>query len=71
MTDEDVVENDRVVTAGDAVTVAGESVVEDVDALGNAGGAKVLARHRSIHHADADVDVVVDVVVGDLEETIR
>ena len=32
--------------------------------------AEVLVRHRSIHHAQPSIDVVIDIVVGDLEEAV-
>jgi hypothetical protein len=70
VTDENVVQHDGVVTAGDAMAVVGKRVVEDVDALGNAGCTEVLGRRLSIHHANAGIDIIVDEIVGDLEETI-
>ena len=70
MTDEDVIEHDRAVSAAQTVIVVGEGVVEDEYGLENAGGSIVFRTGRRVHHADAGIDVVMDKVVSDLEAAV-
>ena len=71
MADEYVVDHDRAVAAADAVVVVGEGVVEHVYGFEDIPGLEVLAVVPVDYHADSGIDVVVNVVAGDPNHTVR
>ncbi len=67
---DDVVDGDQIVAARDAIVVAIEDIVEDVNALGHAGGAVVLDGHAVVHEAEPHLAAVPDEIALDHEAAV-
>ncbi len=63
--DEHVVEGDQIVPAGEAVRIPDESVVEEMNGLGDAGRPEVFRRVAVVHRSQTDHRIVLEEVVLD------